>query len=160
MLHSVGCENLLRFKHTGKWLRREGPIMARVGALMGRAPRSVHLAADGERAEHRWRLGAALLLLWLLFQANLGLQWDIRWHGAVGRDSFWTAPHLLIYSGVALAGLLCLAVVLTTTWRCRHDAPGLNDDNTIAVLGVFRGPLGFVVAGFGMLVLLLAAPLD
>ena len=61
---------------------------------------------------------------------------------------------------MALAGLLCLTVVLLTTLRCRHDDPGLNDDNTIAVLGVFRGPLGFVVAGFGMLVLLLAAPLD
>src|SRR4051794_19027538 len=134
--------------------------MARVGALMGRAPRSVHLTADGERVEHRWRLGAALLLLWLLFQANLGLQWDIRWHGAVGRDSFWTAPHLLIYSGVLLAGLLCLAVVLTTTWRSRHSDAGVTEANTIAVFRVFRGPLGFVVAGFGLLVLLLAAPLD
>ncbi|HEY7068099.1 MAG TPA: hypothetical protein VII06_42000 [Chloroflexota bacterium] len=117
-------------------------------------------AADAARAEHRWRLGASLLLVLFLFLANLGLQWDIRWHGAVGRDSFWTAPHLLLYSGVALAGLLCLAVVLATTVRYHRGDPALDDENTIVVFGVFRGPLGFVIAGFGMLTLLAAAPLD
>jgi hypothetical protein len=134
--------------------------MARVASLPRDVAHGVRTAADSERAEHQWRLGAALLLVLFLFQANLGLQWDIRWHGAVGRDSFWTAPHVLIYSGVALAGLLCLAVVLATTRRYRRGDPALDEGNTIAVFGVFRGPLGFVVAGFGMLVLLLAAPLD
>jgi hypothetical protein len=135
-------------------------MMAHVLSFPTRLARPARATVDGERAEHHRRLGAALLLVLFLFLANLGLQWDVRWHGAVGRDSFWTAPHVLIYGGVALAGLLCLAVVLATTLRYRRGDPALNDDNTIRVFGAFRGPLGFVVAGFGMLGLLLAAPLD
>jgi hypothetical protein len=134
--------------------------MAHVLSLPARLAKRAPAAVEAERVEHHWRLGAGLLLLLFLFQANLGLQWDIRWHGAVGRDSFWTAPHVLIYSGVALAGLLCVVVVLATTLRYRRGDPAVADAKTIRVFGVFRGPLGFVVAGFGMLVLLLAAPLD
>jgi hypothetical protein len=94
------------------------------------------------------------------FLAALGLAWDIRWHGAVGRDQFWTPPHVLIYSGVFFAGLTCLAVVLFETerwWRRPRTAP---NDGTVSFLGVFHAPLGFFVAGFGYLTLLLAAPLD
>ena len=32
-----------------------------------------------------------------------GANWDIIWHGLVNVDSFFTPPHLLIYSGVALS---------------------------------------------------------
>src|SRR5262245_14734907 len=41
-----------------------------------------------EYAEHRRRTVAAILLVYALAQANLGLAWDIRWHGAVGREDF------------------------------------------------------------------------
>lgn len=134
--------------------------MARVVSFPSGVAQPARGAAHAERREHHLRLGAAVLLVVLLFLANLGLQWDIRWHGAVGRDSFWTAPHILIYSGVALSGLLCLAVVLVTTVRYRRGEVGWGDEQAIRVFGVFHGPLGFVVAGFGMLALLVAAPLD
>lgn len=26
--------------------------------------------------------------------------WDVWWHGAVGRDSFWEPPHILLYAGI------------------------------------------------------------
>lgn len=110
--------------------------------------------------EWRFRLVAAWLLWYLLFQASLGLAWDIRWHGAVGRDSFWTPPHLLLYTGIALAGLLCLAVVLLDTRRYYAGAPGVTARTTWTVLRVFHAPLGFIVAGSGLAVLLIAAPFD
>jgi hypothetical protein len=130
-------------------------------AILLTAPtRPAGRAAGAERAEHHRRLAAAALLVYCLVQTSVGLAWDIRWHGAVGRDTFWSPPHLLMYSGVAVAGLLCLAMVLQTTLRYRRGDPALSEDNTLAVLGVIRGPLGFVVAGFGLLTMLAAAPLD
>jgi len=109
--------------------------------------------------ERTLRLGAALALLLFQFEGMLGLHWDIQWHISVGRDRFWTPPHILLYTSVALRGLLCAAVVLWETWRYRRGA-GVDDGNAIAVLGMFHAPLGFVVAGFGALVTALAAPLD
>lgn len=111
-------------------------------------------------AEHAFRVRAAWALWYFVFQASLGLTWDIRWHGAVGRDSFWTPPHLLIYSGVLFAGLVCLFVVLVDTVRYRRLRAAVTDSTTWPVLGYFRAPLGFIVAGCGTAVLLAAAPLD
>jgi hypothetical protein len=28
--------------------------------------------------------------------AMIGAHWDISWHRSIGRDSFWTAPHVAI----------------------------------------------------------------
>ncbi len=38
-----------------------------------------------------------------LFTAVLAGTWDALWHGAIGRDSFWEPPHLLLYSSVLIA---------------------------------------------------------
>jgi len=47
--------------------------------------------------------------LWVLLGGKLlgawGLAWDIQWHLLVGRDTFWIAPHLMMYGGIT-AGLL------------------------------------------------------
>lgn len=117
-------------------------------------------AGSTAMTERASRVRAAWALWYLLFQAGIGLTWDIRWHGAVGRDSFWTPPHLLIYTGVLFSGLLCLAVVLVETSRYRRHAIGVSDATTWPVLGYFHAPLGFIVAGCGATVLLAAAPLD
>ena len=29
----------------------------------------------------------------------IGIEWDISWHESIGRDSFWSAPHMVIYFG-------------------------------------------------------------
>ena len=113
-----------------------------------------------ELAEYRFRQVAAWALFALFFGAILGLGWDIRWHSTFGRDTFWAPPHLLMYSGIALAGIVCVAVVLLDTWRYRRRAPGVSDATTWRVFGLFRAPLGFVVAGCGLAVLLFAAPFD
>ena len=38
-----------------------------------------------------------------LFTAVLAGTWDAWWHGALGRESFWSHPHLLLYSSVLVA---------------------------------------------------------
>ena len=47
---------------------------------------------------------AARLAVWTLIVGKLvgawGLTWDIQWHLRIGRDSFWIAPHVMMYAGV------------------------------------------------------------
>lgn len=106
------------------------------------------------------RRAAAWIMLIFLLQGELGAIWDREWHFFVGRDWFWTPPHTLIYSSVAGAGIVALVVVLADTVRYYRGAPGVNDTSTISVFKFFHAPLGFVIAGFGTVVALTAAPLD
>jgi hypothetical protein len=110
--------------------------------------------------ERRLRLLAAGLLLYLSLQGAFGLGWDVEWHSNVGRESFWTPAHLLIYAAVAGTGLVALALVLLDTHRRRAHVTGVDDRSTVSLLGVFHAPLGAFVVGFGSLTLLVAAPLD
>ncbi|MBB5957964.1 FtsH-binding integral membrane protein [Saccharothrix tamanrassetensis] len=83
---------------------------------------------------------------WLLLAAavteTFGLMWDLQWHADVGPDTFFTAPHLMIYLGMAMCGLTSLTVVLRHTFRP-------TDARTVRVLGTFNAPLGFLVGGLG-----------
>src|SRR5215469_339192 len=98
------------------------------------------------------RLGVAVALMACLLVASAGLAWDIAWHTYIGRDSFLTPPHAVLYGGVAATGVVVLAAVLVETWR---RGPG-----TTRFLRVFRAPLGLFVTGFGVLTLVVSAPLD
>lgn len=92
--------------------------------------------------------------------AAIGLGLDIQWHRWIGRDRFFTPPHLVIYAGVTGAGLVCILVVLIETWRYWRRAPGVDATSTVSLFNGFHAPLGFFVAGFGALTMALAAPLD
>jgi len=98
------------------------------------------------------RLGVPATLMACLLVASAGLAWDIAWHTYIGRDSFLTPPHAVLYGGVAATGVAALAGVLLETWR---RAPG-----TTMLLTVFQAPLGVFVTGFGVLTLVVSAPLD
>jgi hypothetical protein len=98
------------------------------------------------------RLGVGVTLLACLLVASAGLAWDIAWHTFIGRDSFLTPPHAVLYGGVAGAGVVGVAGVLVESWRRRPD--------TTSLLGAFRAPLGLFVTGFGILTLVVSAPLD
>ena len=110
--------------------------------------------------EWRFRLFAAAALVSMQTLAAVGLGWDIQWHRWLGRDAFLTPPHLIIYTGVIGAGLICITVVLVETGRYWRRVPGVDRTSTVSLLGVFHAPLGFVLAGFGALTMALAAPLD
>src|ERR1700736_3735613 len=116
--------------------------------------------APPDRARRYLRRSAAWVMLFFLLQGELGAIWDREWHFFVGRDWFWTPPHTLIYSSVAGAGLVALVVVLADTVRYYRGAPGVDSTSTISVFKFFHAPLGFVITGFGTVVMLSAAPLD
>jgi hypothetical protein len=99
-----------------------------------------------------------LLVYWLI--SVMALDWDVQWHVNVGRDGFWTPPHWTFYTSIAASGLVCLVVTLLETYLYRRRYPGINDETTTPTLFIFRGPIGFMLAGFGMAVMLASAPLD
>ncbi len=109
--------------------------------------------------EARNRRLAGWILIYCATQMLVGLAWDSTWHTSVGRDRFLAPQHLLMYSATGLAGLLCLGMVLLETLRYRRSE-GVSDGNSVAVFRVFHAPLGIIVAGFGILIIALAAPLD
>jgi len=85
----------------------------------------------------------------------LGLMWDISWHMTVGRDTFWSPPHMLEYVSGLTAGFSCGYVVLRTTFK------GTPDDwaYTVRYWG-FRGPLGAWITIWGTFAMLISAPFD
>jgi hypothetical protein len=85
----------------------------------------------------------------------VGLLWDISWHSTVGRDTFWTLPHLLEQFGAMLAGFSCGWLVLSTTFR------GSPDERAQSVrFWGFLGPLGAWVTIWGTFVMITSAPFD
>jgi hypothetical protein len=83
-------------------------------------------------------LGLALGAGWFGFP---GLLWDVAWHRTIGRDTFFSPPHALMYAGVAANGLVAAWAIV---WgRRRHGAPA-----------------GFLLCGGGFLLALAGAALD
>ena len=101
------------------------------------------------------------LPVWLGLFASLltmvGGIWDISWHRTSGRDSFWSPPHLVLYGGVVVMGFVCLWVTLGATMARWRGAP--RDARSLDLWGL-RAPLGFALAGFGVLGVLGSAPFD
>src|SRR5262245_22121226 len=99
--------------------------------------------------------------LWGLLAAKTiggwGVQWDIRWHLVIGRDSFWIPPHVMTYAGVALITVISLAVLALETWRAR--SAGAPPPGTVRVFGLVGTP-GFHLSWWGIALTLLAAPID
>jgi hypothetical protein len=93
-------------------------------------------------AERRLRRIGAWLMLVLALQAELGLAWDRNWHDLVGRNEFFTPPHIMLYSGIAGSGPIALFVVLIDTYRYYHNKPGVDDNSTVNLLHYFHAPLG------------------
>lgn len=85
----------------------------------------------------------------------IGLLWDLSWHLSIGRDTFWSPPHLAVYLGGILAGFSCGALVLKTTFA------GTEAERAVAVrFWGFRAPLGAWVSIWGALAMLVSAPFD
>ncbi len=85
----------------------------------------------------------------------VGVLWDISWHESIGRDTFWTPAHMMIYLGGVVPGMACGWIVLKTTfWGTPAER-----SRTVGFLG-FRGPLGAWVTIWGALSMLTSAPFD
>jgi hypothetical protein len=85
----------------------------------------------------------------------IGAHWDISWHRSIGRDTFWTPPHVAIYMCGVLAGVSCAYLILATTFGHSRDLK----DASVKIWG-FRGPLGAFLCAWGGLAMLTSAPFD
>jgi hypothetical protein len=99
-----------------------------------------------------WTLYAVLLAS---LGIVVGLIWDISWHRTIGRDTFWSPPHVLEQLSALVAGTSCGWLVLRTTFA------GTPSDHasTVRFWG-FRGPLGAWLCIWGTLTMIASAPLD
>ncbi|HEY8476167.1 MAG TPA: hypothetical protein VIN09_04805 [Chloroflexota bacterium] len=117
------------------------------GALaVGRAPSPMDLVAG------------VPLALWLAVGSSVlsyaGAVWDVSWHRTVGRDTFWSPPHLVLYAGV-LAGLGVAVWPLAESALRPRRFPGPSWR-----VGALSLSAGFLLATIGRLVTLLSAPFD
>ncbi|MBP2331056.1 heme/copper-type cytochrome/quinol oxidase subunit 4 [Kibdelosporangium banguiense] len=82
----------------------------------------------------------------------VGLTWDIQWHTDVGPDTFFTLPHLFLYSGSAISGIASLIVVLMTTAAERRGkaVDPMVGGRAVSVFGrTFAAPVGYLISGAG-----------
>jgi len=59
----------------------------------------------------------ARIIVCALFTAVVAGAWDAWWHVALGRESFWSPPHLLLYSSTILA----ISLGLSTWYKTRKS---------------------------------------
>jgi hypothetical protein len=86
----------------------------------------------------------------------IGLHWDIAWHRSIGRDTFWSPPHVLEQVAAALAGLLCgWRVIYTSFFGSPQDRAG-----AVRFWRLFYGPLGGWVCIWGTIAMISSAPFD
>ncbi len=118
---------------------------------------SLHLAAGVARTNAQ-----ATTVPWYLWMATVavtcamtGVHWDISWHRSIGRDTFWTPPHLLIQLCGVLAGITCGYLILATTFG-RNQA---LKPACVRIWGLY-GPLGAFIAAWGGIAMITSAPFD
>src|SRR5256712_3718593 len=88
-----------------------------------------------------------------VFLSWFGAAWDVSWHRVVGRDTFWSFPHLFLYGGVVLWGVA--ALIATVSAMAGRPVRGRE-----MRIGPFRAELGLALVGLGALTVILSAPLD
>lgn len=101
-------------------------------------------------------------VFWLLYATLfasaaivVGLIWDISWHRTIGRDTFWSPPHVLEQLAALVAGVSCGWLVLRTTFG--SDAAAKQ--SSVRVWG-FYGPLGAWICIWGTAMMVASAPFD
>lgn len=121
-------------------------------SVFSAAPPQVVEQARTTTAGTPWYCRAIVLAAFCILA---GIVWDISWHSAVGRDTFWTPAHICIHFGGSLGGLVCGWLVLKATfWSTPEERAA-----SVRVWG-FRGPLGAWVTIWGALAMLTSAPFD
>jgi hypothetical protein len=99
-----------------------------------------------------WYLWCAALAV---TSAYIGGYWDISWHRSIGRDSFWSPPHMAIYGCGVLGGVSSAYLVLTTTLAVHAPLRPVS----VRIWGL-QGPLGAFISAWGGLAMLVSAPFD
>ena len=119
-------------------------------------PQSAAIAWEAKTAAQRtavpWHIWACALAV---TSASFGGVWDISWHESIGRDTFWTAPHLFIHFGGILAGSAAAWLIFHTTFSRSHAARA----GAVRIWG-FYGPLGAFLCCWGGAAMAHTAPFD
>lgn len=117
------------------------------------------LTGVGTRTHTVERTAAVPWYIWCcvaaIVSSAIGGVWDISWHKSIGRDSFWTPAHMLIYLCGVLAGLGCGYLILSITF----GKDSALRDESIWMWG-FRGPLGAFICAWGAVAMITSAPFD
>ena len=82
-----------------------------------------------------------------------GAAWDVSWHRLIGRDTFWSPPHLFLYGGISLWGLAALVATVTAT----RGRPVRGRELRI---GPVRAELGLALVGIAAAMVIGSAPFD
>ena len=85
----------------------------------------------------------------------LGALWDISWHMSIGRDTFWTPAHIVIYLGGVVPGITCGWLALRATFFGSATERGA----AVNFWGA-RAPLGAWCCIWGCFAMLTSAPFD
>src|SRR5580704_12419030 len=99
-----------------------------------------------------WYLWASILGV---TSAMAGVEWDISWHRSIGRDTFWTPPHMAIYLCGVIAGISSAYLILATSFG---KLPRVRE-SSVKMWG-FYGPLGAFITAWGGIAMLVSAPFD
>jgi len=113
-------------------------------------PRPTHAAVQANAVP--WHIWACVLAV---TSASFGGVWDISWHESIGRDTFWTAPHLFIHFGGILAGFAAIYLIMVSTFGSAAE----RRMGTVQIWG-FRGPLGAFICCWGGVAMVTSAPFD
>ncbi len=115
------------------------------------------IATGPERGAVSWYIWAGVLGVTSSF---IGGAWDVSWHRSIGRDSFLTPAHILIYLCGVIAAVVCGYLILYTTFgpAGRASVQQLRTQS-VAIFGL-RGPLGAFIAAWGGIAMLTSAPFD
>ena len=108
--------------------------------------------ASARAASVPWYISTCVIAI---TSASIGGIWDISWHKSIGRDTFWTAPHMLIYLCGILAGISCGYLILSSSFGRSAEARA----GSVRMWG-FRGPLGAFVCAWGGVAMIASAPFD
>jgi hypothetical protein len=104
------------------------------------------------RASVPWTIWAGIAAV---TSSMVGGTWDVSWHRSIGRDTFLTPAHVMIYACGVIAAVVCGYLVLATTFGKSETMKA----QSVSVLG-FRAPLGAFIAAWGGIAMLTSAPFD
>ena len=106
----------------------------------------------------------------------VGVLWDISWHRSIGRDTFWSAPHIAIYACGVLAGISSAYLIFVSAFRARSagaaastELAGVADErrrerpalrNSGVRIWGLSGPIGAFISAWGGMAMLVSAPFD
>jgi hypothetical protein len=123
---------------------------------MNRALASRLLTAVDATALERLRLRVLFAVALLKLFNFIGGAWDIQWHVAIGRDSLWIPPHLMVVAAF-VSGLAIVVVMIA--YETGLSLAGQVLPHT-ARLGGLRAPCAYFGILFGYAAALLAGVVD